>query len=53
MIEAECVVRGSGALGASVALLLAAGGKEVALVDKHALELVPPAPGWATACRPH
>jgi glycine/D-amino acid oxidase-like deaminating enzyme len=38
MIEAaECVVIGSGALGASVAFHLACGGKQVALVDKHAL----------------
>jgi glycine/D-amino acid oxidase-like deaminating enzyme len=38
MIEAiECVVIGSGALGASVAYHLAQGGKQVALVDKHAL----------------
>jgi len=38
MIEAaECVVIGSGALGSSVAYHLARGGKQVALVDKHAL----------------
>jgi glycine/D-amino acid oxidase-like deaminating enzyme len=38
MIEAtECVVIGSGALGASVAFHLARGGQRVALVDKHAL----------------
>jgi glycine/D-amino acid oxidase-like deaminating enzyme len=38
MIEAvECVVIGSGALGASVAFHLARGRKQVALVDKHAL----------------
>jgi glycine/D-amino acid oxidase-like deaminating enzyme len=38
MIDAaECVVIGSGALGASVAFHLARGGKQVALVDKHAL----------------
>ena len=38
MIEAaECVVIGSGALGASVAFHLACGGRQVALVDKHAL----------------
>ena len=38
MIEAaECVVIGSGALGASVAFHLARGGRQVALVDKHAL----------------
>jgi glycine/D-amino acid oxidase-like deaminating enzyme len=38
MIEAtEVVVIGSGALGASVAFHLARGGKQVALVDKHAL----------------
>ncbi len=38
MIEAtECVVIGSGAQGASVAYHLARGGKQVALVDKHAL----------------
>jgi glycine/D-amino acid oxidase-like deaminating enzyme len=38
MIEAaECVVIGSGALGASVAFHLAQAGKQVALVDKHAL----------------
>jgi glycine/D-amino acid oxidase-like deaminating enzyme len=38
MIEAtEIVVIGSGALGASVAFHLARGGKQVALVDKHAL----------------
>src|ERR1700739_3852393 len=34
---AECVVIGSGALGASVAFHLVRGGKQVALVDKHAL----------------
>ena len=33
--EAECVVIGSGALGASVAFHLARGGKQVAVVDKH------------------
>jgi glycine/D-amino acid oxidase-like deaminating enzyme len=38
MIEAtECVVIGSGAQGASVAYHLARGGKQVALVDQHAL----------------
>jgi glycine/D-amino acid oxidase-like deaminating enzyme len=38
MIEAaECVVIGSGALGASVAFHLARAGRQVALVDKHAL----------------
>jgi glycine/D-amino acid oxidase-like deaminating enzyme len=38
MIEAaECVVIGSGALGASIAFHLARAGKQVALVDKHAL----------------
>ena len=38
MIEAaECVVIGSGSLGSSVAYHLARGGKQVALVDKHAL----------------
>jgi len=38
MIETiECVVIGSGALGASVAFHLARGRKRVALVDKHAL----------------
>jgi glycine/D-amino acid oxidase-like deaminating enzyme len=38
MISAtECVVIGSGALGASVAFHLARGGKQVAVVDKHAL----------------
>jgi glycine/D-amino acid oxidase-like deaminating enzyme len=38
MIDAaECVVIGSGALGASVAFHLARGGKQVALIDKHAL----------------
>ena len=38
MIEAtECVVIGSGALGASVAFHLARGGRQVALVDQHAL----------------
>jgi glycine/D-amino acid oxidase-like deaminating enzyme len=38
MIEAtECVVIGSGALGASVAFHLASGGRQTALVDKHAL----------------
>jgi glycine/D-amino acid oxidase-like deaminating enzyme len=38
MIEAaECVVIGSGALGSSVAYHLARGGKQVALIDKHAL----------------
>lgn len=34
---AECVVIGSGALGASIAFHLAARGKQVALLDKHAL----------------
>ncbi len=34
---AECVVIGSGALGSSVAFHLAKGGKQVALIDKHAL----------------
>jgi glycine/D-amino acid oxidase-like deaminating enzyme len=34
---AECVVIGSGALGSSVAFHLAKSGKQVALVDKHAL----------------
>ena len=34
---AECVVIGSGALGASVAFHLARGGRQVALIDKHAL----------------
>src|SRR5688500_12028629 len=38
MIEAaECVVIGSGALGASGAFDLARGGRPVALLDKHAL----------------
>jgi len=38
MIDAaECVVIGSGALGASIAFHLARAGKQVALVDKHAL----------------
>jgi glycine/D-amino acid oxidase-like deaminating enzyme len=38
MIDAcECVVIGSGALGSSVAFHLAKAGKQVALVDKHAL----------------
>ena len=38
MIDAvECVVIGSGALGSSVAFHLAKGGKQVALIDKHAL----------------
>ena len=38
MIDAaECVVIGSGALGSSVAFHLAKSGKQVALVDKHAL----------------
>ena len=38
MIEAsESIVIGSGALGASVAFHLARGGRQVALVDKHAL----------------
>ncbi len=38
MIDAaDCVVIGSGALGASVAYHLASGGKQVALLDKHAL----------------
>jgi glycine/D-amino acid oxidase-like deaminating enzyme len=38
MIDAaECVVIGSGALGASVAFHLARAGRQVALVDKHAL----------------
>jgi glycine/D-amino acid oxidase-like deaminating enzyme len=38
MIDAcECVVIGSGALGSSVAFHLAKTGKQVALVDKHAL----------------
>ena len=38
MIDAaECVVIGSGALGASIAFHLAASGKQVALLDKHAL----------------
>src|SRR5262245_11315181 len=38
MIDAtECVVIGSGALGASIAFHLARGGRQVALVDKHAL----------------
>jgi glycine/D-amino acid oxidase-like deaminating enzyme len=38
MIEAAgCVVIGSGALGASVAFHLARGGRQVVLVDKHAL----------------
>jgi glycine/D-amino acid oxidase-like deaminating enzyme len=38
MIEAaECVVIGSGALGSSIAFHLARSGKQVALVDKHAL----------------
>ena len=38
MIDAaECVVIGSGALGSSVAFHLARGGKQVALLDKHAL----------------
>ena len=38
MIEAaECVVIGSGALGASVAFHLAKAGKQVALLDQHAL----------------
>jgi glycine/D-amino acid oxidase-like deaminating enzyme len=38
MIDAvECVVIGSGALGASVAYHLARGGKQVVVVDKHAL----------------
>src|SRR6516162_10217434 len=34
---AECVVIGSGALGSSVAFHLAKSGKQVALLDKHAL----------------
>lgn len=34
---AECVVIGSGALGSSVAFHLAKAGREVALLDKHAL----------------
>lgn len=34
---AECVVIGSGALGSSVAFHLAMSGKQVALLDKHAL----------------
>ena len=38
MIDAtECVVIGSGALGSSVAFHLAKSGKQVALLDKHAL----------------
>jgi glycine/D-amino acid oxidase-like deaminating enzyme len=38
MIDAaECVVIGSGALGSSVAFHLAKAGKQVALLDKHAL----------------
>ena len=38
MIDAaECVVIGSGALGSSVAFHLAKGGRQVALIDKHAL----------------
>jgi glycine/D-amino acid oxidase-like deaminating enzyme len=38
MIDAaECVVIGSGALGSSVAFHLAMAGRQVALVDKHAL----------------
>ncbi len=38
MIEAaECVVIGSGALGSSVAYHLARGGRQVALLDQHAL----------------
>ena len=35
--SAECVVIGSGALGSSVAFHLAKAGRQVALVDKHAL----------------
>jgi glycine/D-amino acid oxidase-like deaminating enzyme len=37
MIASECVVIGSGALGSSVAFHLAKAGKQVVLVDKHAL----------------
>jgi glycine/D-amino acid oxidase-like deaminating enzyme len=38
MIDAsECVVIGSGALGSSIAFHLVKAGKQVALVDKHAL----------------
>ena len=38
MIDAvECVVIGSGALGSSAAFHLAKAGKQVALLDKHAL----------------
>ncbi|HEY6434279.1 MAG TPA: FAD-binding oxidoreductase [Acetobacteraceae bacterium] len=54
MIEAaECVVIGSGALGASIAFHLAHTGKQVALVDKHALgsQTSPRAAGLSSQAR--
>ena len=54
MIEAaECVVIGSGALGASIAFHLAHAGKQVVLVDKHALgsQTSPRAAGLSSQAR--
>jgi len=54
MIEAaECVVIGSGALGASIAFHLAHGGKQVTLIDKHALgsQTSPRAAGLSSQAR--
>lgn len=50
---AECVVIGSGALGSSVAFYLAKAGKQVALVDKHALgsQTSPRAAGLTSVAR--
>ena len=54
MIDAcECVVIGSGALGSSVAFHLAKAGKQVTLVDKHALgsQTSPRAAGLSSQAR--
>jgi glycine/D-amino acid oxidase-like deaminating enzyme len=54
MIDAaECVVIGSGALGSSIAFHLARAGKQVALVDKHALgsQTSPRAAGLSSQAR--
>jgi 4-methylaminobutanoate oxidase (formaldehyde-forming) len=50
---AECVVIGSGALGSSVAFYLAKAGKQVALMDKHALgsQTSPRAAGLTSVAR--